>query len=247
MKTLYGIVIAALLLTSAAVNASTNFFVDVESGAAFNGYNDVRIPGDTGTEISLSEDLESEATAFWRARVTADLGEKHSLSLLVAPLRIEASGRLDRDVIFNGVKFASGEDVNSRYRFDSYRLSYSYALLQSDRARIKLGVTAKIRDASIEIEGGDSSSEKTNTGFVPLINFALDWSFASRWGMLLAGDALAAPQGRAEDVLLAVYTDVADFLRLRLGYRLLEGGADNDEVYNFTAVHYLSFGVTAGF
>jgi hypothetical protein len=61
------------------------------------------------------------------------------------------------------------------------------------------------------------------------------------------GDALAAPQGRAEDILAAFYAEAAEGIRLRLGYRILEGGADNDEVYNFTLVHYLSAGLTLTF
>ncbi|MFZ1845950.1 MAG: hypothetical protein WAU12_03520, partial [Saprospiraceae bacterium] len=57
------------------------------------------------------------------------------------------------------------------------------------------------------------------------------------------GDALAAPQGRAEDVLLAVTYKFSDNLMTHLGYRILEGGADNDEVYNFSLIHYASVGV----
>jgi len=236
------IVIMLLVLTSGKLHAG--FTVDVEGGAAFNGYNDVRIPGDTGTKLSLSDELESDAVPFFRLRLTIPIGERHKLSLLAAPLRIESSGSLDRAIEYNGVTFAAGEHLDSRYRFDSYRLTYSYMLYKSDRLRFDLGVTAKIRDAAIEIKGEMEKSEKTNTGFVPLINFALDWAFASRYGLIFRGDALAAPQGRAEDVLLAVYTDATDRLRLRFGYRILEGGADNDEVYNFALIHYLSAGVT---
>jgi hypothetical protein len=29
---------------------------------------------------------------------------------------------------------------------------------------------------------------------------------------------------------------------LKAGYRLLEGGADNDEVYNFALINYAAFG-----
>lgn len=235
------------LLICTITNASADWSIDVESGFAYNGYNDVRIPGNTGTDFSLSEELKSDETGFIRLRVAADLGQRHQLVLLVAPLRIEASGMVDRDVDFNGVRFADGEALNSHYRFDSYRLTYRYALVDSDRLRFDLGFTAKVRDASIRIEGEETSSEKTNTGFVPLINFALDWSFASRFGLLFEGDALAAPQGRAEDVLAALYADAVDRLRFRLGYRILEGGADNDEVYSFTLVHYLSAGVTIRF
>jgi len=236
-----------ILLIGGATKVRAGWSVDVEGGAAFNGYNDVRIPGNTGTDLSLSEELKSDAVGFWRVRLAVDLGQRHRLLLLAAPLRIEASGAVDRDVDYNGARFTAGESLTARYRFDSYRLTYHYALIDSDRLRFDLGFTAKIRDASIGIEGGNKSSEKTNTGFVPLVNFALDWSLGPRLGLVFEGDALAAPQGRAEDILLAFYADIADGLRLRSGYRILEGGADNDEVYNFTLVHYLSFGVTLAF
>jgi hypothetical protein len=239
------VVIAALFCSAVSVRA--DWSVDVEGGVAFGGYNDVRIPGNTGTDLSLTDDIESDEVGFFRFRVTAPLGQRHRLSVLVAPLRIEGSGTVDRDVDFNGVLFTSGQRVNSRYRFDSYRLTYSYTVVESDRLRLDLGFTAKVRDASIKLEGENESSEKTNTGFVPLINFAIDWSLTSKIGLLLEGDALAAPQGRAEDVLAAAYTNITDRLRLRLGYRILEGGADNDEVYTFALVHYVSAGLTLMF
>jgi hypothetical protein len=56
------------------------------------------------------------------------------------------------------------------------------------------------------------------------------------------GDALAAPQGRAEDVFAGIYFYEDSFLRIKAGYRVLEGGADNDEVYNFSLVHYAVIG-----
>ena len=66
-------------------------------------------------------------------------------------------------------------------------------------------------------------------------------------GVLFEGDALAAPQGRAEDVLLAGIYKFSDHIMVRLGYRILEGGADNDEVYNFALFHYASAGFTLSF
>jgi hypothetical protein len=232
------------LLGLAAPTVYADWSIDMESGLAFNGYNDVRIPGNTGTDISLSEELEAERTEFVRVRIAKDFGDRHQLSLLVAPLRFRAFGRVDRDIDFNGVRFAAGAGLNSRYRFDSYRVSYRYTWLSKERFRAGIGFTGKVRDASIRIDNGSVSSEKANTGFVPLINFAFDWRFASRMGLILEGDALAAPQGRAEDVLVGIYGNPSSQARLRLGYRVLEGGADNDEVYTFALVHYISAGLT---
>jgi len=226
------------------VSARAEFTVDVEGGVVSSGYNDVKIPGDVGTEISLSEDLSTDEAGFWRLRLGTKLGEKHKLSLLVAPLRLKAAGSVDRVLDYNGATFPSGEQLEARYRFDSYRLSYTYGLVQTEKLKFGLGFTAKVRDAAIKIESATESSEKTNTGFVPLINFSLDWRLSGNFGLIVDGDALAAPQGRAEDVLVAFYSDVSDKLRLRAGYRLLEGGADNDEVYNFTLLNYFSAGIT---
>jgi hypothetical protein len=238
---------ALAFLTLAATNAQADFSVDIEGGVVSSGYNDVRIPGNTGSDISLTDDLKTDESAFWRVRLGVDLGDKHRLSLLIAPLRLGASGSVDRAIVYNGVTFEAGEDLSARYIFDSYRLTYSYALVRSDRLDLDIGFTAKIRDAVIGIESDQRFSEKKNTGFVPLMNFALDWSLSSRFGLLIEGDALAAPQGRAEDVLVAPYADISDRLRFRIGYRILEGGADNDKVYNFTLVHYLSAGLSVRF
>lgn len=246
-KVVIGVAALGGFLIGYAPSVRADWSVDIEGGVAYSGYNDIRIPGDGGTLFSLTDDLKSDEAGFFRVRVTTQLGQRHRLSLLVAPLRIEGAGRVDRDLDYNGVVFPSGQLLSSHYRFDSYRLTYGYTIVESDRLRFDLGFTAKVRDASIKIEGESESSEKTNTGFVPLINFAFDWSFAPQIGLLLKGDALAAPQGRAEDVLLAAYKDFSDRVRVRLGYRILEGGADNDEVYTFALVHYASAGLTLTF
>ncbi|MBD3168478.1 MAG: hypothetical protein GF307_03275 [candidate division Zixibacteria bacterium] len=247
IKNYLNITLVFLSLFCMARYAHAGWSIDLESGLAVSGYNDVRIPGDTGTEFSLSEDLDAENTAFIRARLNWDIGNRHTISLLAAPLRINSSGSLDRDINYFGVQFPAGTNLDAKYRFDSYRITYRYTIFQSEKFKAGIGLTAKIRDASIKVEGGGESSEKSNTGFVPLINFAVDWRFDSKLGLEFKGDALAAPQGRAEDILLALYGIPAEKIRIRVGYRILEGGADNDEVYNFALVNYLSAGITIAF
>ena len=218
--------------------------VDLEAGQASSGYNDVRYPGSTGTRFSLSRDLSIDPALFWRARVSYSFHDRHTLSLLIAPLRLEAQGMFNSNVVFGDVTYAAGSSVSAKYRFDSYRLTYRYQIYRSERLRLGVGFTGKIRDASISVSGSGMYSEKANTGFVPLVNFRVDWSITSLVGLLLDGDALAAPQGRAEDVLLALTVSPAGNLQFKGGYRILEGGADTDEVYTFALVNYLTFGVT---
>lgn len=222
-------------------------FVDVESGLVLSGYNDVQVPGDAGTPFSLKTDLEPEPSAFFRARVGYTINEKHTLSALYAPLSLKGEGAPNFPIAFEGQTFAANSPIEANYTFNSYRITYRYKLVDKERFDFGLGFSGKIRDAEIALSNESLSASKTNVGFVPLINFRLFWQMHEKVGLLFRGDALAAPQGRAEDVLLAGTYLFSDQIQLRCGYRILEGGADNDEVYNFTMVHYATFGISYSF
>lgn len=241
-------VVFVLLLASGVQPAHGEWSVAVESGVVFSGYNDVRIPNETGTEISLTDDLETDPSPYFRVRLTTVIADRHTLSLLIAPLRLTADGSVEKIINFNHVEFPAGTPLEARYRFDSYRFTYRYRLYRSGRITVGLGVTAKIRDAEVGLDGGGSKTEYLNTGFVPLLNFRVRWSFAGRLSLVVEGDALASPggQGRAEDVLLAFQYD-RDHICFSAGYRILEGGADVDDVYSFALLHYVAAGVSVTF
>jgi hypothetical protein len=217
-------------------------FIEAETGGVFPGYCDVGIPGDTGTRFSLTGDLSTPSSLFLRLRAGFTLGRRHSVVVLYAPLSLEGSGRVPYPIRFFGVTFPADTPLRSVYRFNSYRVSYRYGLKNDEGLNIGVGFTAKIRDAAIKLGGGGRESEKTNVGFVPIINFLLEWRFSPAWRLLLEGDALAAPQGRAEDVFVGLVYQKSDDWALKLGYRILEGGADNVKVYNFALLHYLAVG-----
>jgi hypothetical protein len=230
----------SLLLSSVSF---AQVLIDIENGFVFSGYNDARIPGDGGTKFSLSDELESDPVYFYRFRL-GYLFDRHSFSLLFAPLRIESKGSVDRDLRFKNTVFPADTNLKSEYRFDSYRLTYRYDFYVGKSLRIGAGFTGKIRDASISLEDGSEKEEKSNRGFVPLVNFSAQWMFIEPFSLLLEGDALFSRYGRAEDVLMAFQYHHSRRLALRMGYRILEGGADNDEVYTFSMLHYIVIGLT---
>ena len=230
---------------SAMAEATQSF--DIEGGWVFPGYNDVRIPGDSGTKLSLTEDLSANSFPACRARYTVTLAGKHDLGLLAAFLTMRSEGTLDRDVDFNGATFPAGTPLESTFRFNSYRLTYRYLFYDSPKFQFRFGVSGKVRDAAIRLKGGGQSSENTDLGFVPLLSFNATWFVHPSLRLVLDGDALAAPQGRAEDVLLAVVAPLNDNVSLRAGYRILEGGADNDTVYTFSLFHYAVAGIVMTF
>jgi hypothetical protein len=243
MRRSWLILLMALISLDGLSASETRWRIDAETGIAWSGYNDVRIPGDTGTKFSLSRELDADPAAFLRLRLARHIGRRGRLSLLLAPLGLRAAGAFDRPVAFAGSVFPSGTAIRAKYVFNSYRLTYAHRFVDRAAWTLDLGLTVKVRDAVIRLEGGGRTAEKKNVGPVPLIHFALAWNFRERLALLFEGDALAAPQGRAEDVFLGLRYSFNPSLSFKAGYRLLEGGADNDEVLTFALIHYLAAGL----
>jgi hypothetical protein len=237
-------VLLPLILFLFPKQGAAQVFLDFETGGVFSGYNNVRIPGDTGTLFSLSRDLTTKSSLFYRLRLGFTFKERNHLSILYAPLTLNATGQVNQAITFFEEVFPPSIPLEGSYTFNSYRLTYRYDLLRKEKWTLGIGFTAKIRDAAVGVEGGGKSSTKTNVGFVPLIHIWVEWKFHKSLSLLLVGDALGAPQGRAEDVLLALRIPINKNILIKAGYRFVEGGANVEEVYNFTFIHYAVVGVT---
>jgi len=247
-KALWPVALVALFAFAALPSqAAGRWRLDFENGGAWAGYNDVQIPGTSGTRFSLTDDFSVDSAYYFRLRLSFQIHPRHSLSLLFAPLSLKASGRTAEPILFNGAAFPAGAEAEAGYRFNSYRLTYRYELIRGDKWKLGIGFTAKIRDAGIKLEAGGINSEKTNVGFVPLLHVRVEWTPAPRLGFLIEADALAAPQGRAEDVALTLLYRLGPAISLKAGYRIVEGGADGEEVYNFALIHYAAAGLVVEF
>jgi len=247
MKNKFFFATIVLLLYLEVSPAQAQALFDIETGLVSTGYNDVRIPGDKGTLFSLKDDLKPKTKVFYRLRASYTIKSRHTISVLYAPLEIKSEGNVAKDISFQGTVFPANTKLYGTYKFNSYRLTYRYDIVQKPKFEFGLGLTAKIRDARISISSTGRTDEKTNVGFVPIINFRLIWKIDDKFGLLLDGDALAAKQGRAEDVLIAATLKLTDKLGIRAGYRILEGGSDSDKVYGFALFHYASVGISYTF
>jgi len=217
--------------------------LDVETGAVWNGYNNVEVPLGSGSRFSLTENAEVNTNEFFRLQLLITTGEVHTIRFLYAPLISISQGTFSNEVLFNNHQFSAGTNFTGIYKFNSYRVTYRYNFSTSGNFQWGLGLTAKIRDAKIEIIGDRIIAAKNDLGFVPLINFNFEWLPQENFSFQLIGDALVSPygQGRAEDVLIAFRYHLPR-TTLKVGYRILEGGADVAEVYNFTLFHYAVLG-----
>ena len=233
---------AALAVAAAgAAQAQDSFTLDLEAGPAWQLRNDFAVPGDTGTLVRLDDQgpyLAARATLNWHA------WERWSLRFVAAPLSTDSEFVPSSDVYFQGTTFVAGEPVRVDYRFDSYRVGAYYRFPSSGAWSFRAGLTAKLRDAEIALESASQAAAKSNTGVVPLLYGGVRVAVSDRVAIDLDVDAAAAAQGRAVDAALRVEAAVSDHVALYLGGRVLDGGADNDEVNSFATFAYALGGVS---
>lgn len=236
--------ISTTLVSQAAIAAGSHdkkpdFSIELEGGAVWQTRNDVKIPNDAnGTRFALDDLMGRGPFPVARLMLSYTFKPRHEIRFLYAPLSLDESGVLDKPVAFAGGDFSQGLTTDASYRFDSYRLTYRYLFHEGPRWRWKAGVTAKIRDAKIELRQGGTTAYDSNVGFVPLVNLYGERNIGERWRFIFDFDGLIGPQGRAFDVAAKLGYDLTPAWTVTAGYRVLEGGADNKSVYNFAWFNY---------
>jgi hypothetical protein len=242
IRSITGLCAAFLTVSATAAQAGDSphrYSLEVEAALAWQARNDVQIPNNaSGTRFSIADTVGSGPFPAARVDFTWALNDRQELRFLVAPLSYEASGNLPGPVNFNGASFNATSPTEITYRFNSYRATWRYRVFQDEDWTVKLGVTGNIRQAEIALTQGGISSSYTNVGFVPLLNAWAERRLGERWRLILELDGLASPQGRAIDFSAKVGYDITPSLTLTAGYRALDGGADNDKVYNFARFNY---------
>jgi hypothetical protein len=243
-----GIISFLIMSLAVAAQADDNndrkrFNVELEGGPVWQSQNDVRIPGDSGTEFSFKDLTGSGPYAAGRFSFGWNIRQRHALRFVAAPLRVTGSGTFDQPVSFAGKTFAAGISTDGSYKFDTYRLTYRYMFLNKKDWRLQAGGTLLLRDAEIELEQNGVNASDSNVGVVPLLSLAAEYAFTDRWTAIFDFDGLAGGPGRAFDVAIKLQYDVTERWYAGAGYRLLEGGADNDSVYSFAWFNFAFFSV----
>lgn len=240
---------ALVVVSSNSATAQT--VLSLEGASLWQTRNEVQIPGTTGTRLKLT-DFGKGPFLKGRLYLGHTWSERHEIRALYAPLTIKLSGRPNAALSFQGKSFAADQETEALYRFNSYRLTYAYHFLPEGEWSWALGFTAKIRDAEVALTQGSLNASKKNVGFVPLLNVQVSRRLGTEWALVADVDGLGAPQGRAIDAALFAERSIAHFAELGIlsgfvGYRTVEGGADNDEVYSFAWLHSAVLGLRSAF
>ncbi len=230
------------------VPCATAAEVSLEGQWSWQSRNDVQSPNDASASRFALDDITGDGPVLqprlqllWPVR-----SGRHEVSALFAPLRIAGAGSTATNLRFEGTAFAPGA-LRARYQFDSWRIGWRYRWIDRPDLTVRVGVTAKLRDASIELIQGSTSARKDNTGFVPLLHASVAKPLGGRWSFAADIDGLAGGPGYAVDAGVRLHYAVSEQLTLQAGARFLDGGADSDEVYAFARVTSLTFGFARRF
>ncbi|MCB1071218.1 MAG: hypothetical protein KDL31_12765 [Kiritimatiellae bacterium] len=236
MKKRVAILLMSVLATGFTLAGDVS--LEVESGVVWFSKNDTRIPGDTGTKIDLLDLTGSGPDAYVRLYATYAFNDRHTLRLTLAPIEVEGTGTLDRETTFKDEVFNPGVPTKATYRFNTYRLTYRWTFHDSERWTWGVGAAALVRDAEIALEQGDKKQSRDDLGVVPLLHLYGEYTWTEDLDLILDVEGLGSPQGRAFDAALKACYALDENWHASVGYRTLEGGSDNDDVYTFAWLHY---------
>lgn len=212
----------------------------IEAGYVWQDRNDFRISPQSGT-LAKIDDFDRGPFVHYRVEYSQNISDKHGIRLVYAPFEVNLTGVQSSDVNFNGLVFSGSQPIDYRYKFNSYRIGYTYDYYSDSSSKLQFGFTGKIRDAVIGLTQGVTTSSYENIGFVPLFFASYQNNFTPDWGFYSDVDVSAAPQGRAIDLTVKLRRDLSQSSSLGFGYRTIEGGADNDKVFSFSWFNYAIF------
>lgn len=248
MKKLIFTLLAASMAATAAAQSQSSFRLRIMPQVGFGGHNTVALPNHTGTRISLSNELNENHKALFAPRLEFEYIYRRNHFIVTGMLlRSKYHGVAERPIRFGDSEFGVGVPLNATYRFNSYRFTYRYGVVDNPKFKLELGATVLIRDAMISMSSPCQKSSFYNIGVAPLLSYSITWQPTPAIALLSYGDAFGVKKGRAEDIFAGIRYDFADHFAVLGGYRLLEGGSSGDKIYTYSLFHFLSLGLEVKF
>lgn len=247
MKRILFIFLTSLLVTQ--VYSQSEWQLRIMPQAAFGGRNTVQRPNnDEGTRVNLNNEFDRKNNATFSPRIELEYSyNKHHIIATAAFVNDKFEGSTNRDILYDGELFSAGNDIEAKYKFNTYRIGYRYRLVDQPQFAFEIGATLLFRDAYISMEDNTKEAKFSNFGVAPLLSYYLEWKATERFSLLTYGDAFAVKVGRAEDIFAGAKYQFTPKLSGIAGYRLLEGGSDGDKVYTMAAFHFASIGIGYNF
>lgn len=198
--------------------------------------------GNSGTLFDLTKaGGESVTYPFSRFALEMHFLDDHIFELVYQPYYIDTNVVLTANVTFDNKTFLSGENLDTRYNFPFYRLTYFYKIVNNDTWLFAAGGGMQLRNATIWFSSADGSQRfaTTSLGPVPLVAMKTNYNFSDRWSMSAEAAGWWSPipvlNGSGRQVTGWVYDAAIEagyrvnrYMRWFLEARLVGGGAQGD-------------------
>lgn len=231
-----------------AVASDHSFNLRLSGGGSWQARNDIQIPNtDEGTRFSLADVSGAGPTGTTRFELNWKISQRHGVRVLLAPLSLTKTVTFGNAVRFAGESFSSEQSTQATYRFNSWRIGYHYALMHNEARGVRIGATLKVRDAEIRLTQGNTEALDDDVGLVPLLYLSGHYRLNNSWIVRADLDGLAGGPGRAIDLGIALDYSLDSRWQIGAELRVLDGGADTDDVYNFAQFSSAAVAISVGF
>jgi hypothetical protein len=186
MSRLRSVVIAALL-TGATAPASAQIGraadvigEDYHVELSFNFWNPTPEPivnsealGILGTDVNLVEDLGIEKKVLKDLRLVLRPSTKHRFRISYLPMNYDQpDGRVNREFIFNGLRYTVGLPVATTAQFKTWRFGYEYDFLYRERGFLGVIFDVKVTDVNVGLLSPIGDEFTTALAPIPTIGAA---------------------------------------------------------------------------
>lgn len=126
-----------------------------------------------GSQIDLVKDLGlGERTNFREFRLVLRPAQKHKFKLQYVPMTYAASSRIQREIVFNGLRYTVGIPVQTAFDWKMLRVGYEYDFLRLEQGYAGFMIDVRLTDARIELTAPARALEFARArGPVPSIGF----------------------------------------------------------------------------
>lgn len=108
--------------------------------------------GIEGDDVDLIDDLGIEQKRLMEIRAVLRPAPKHKFRIHYLPINYEASTRLRREFVFNGLRYRIDLPVNTTAKFSTFRFGYEYDFFYRERGYIGALVDLKYTNVDVTLD-----------------------------------------------------------------------------------------------
>ena len=125
--------------------------------------------GIPGSDIDVKTDLGYVDKSIREFRFVLRPGRKHKFRIAYTPVKYESDGPITRTVIFNGIAFTVGLQVQTEFTWDTWRFGYEYDFVYTDRGFAGFILEARYVDAQLAMRSPLDDEFTQARGVVPAV------------------------------------------------------------------------------